>query len=133
MLKTKTILLIFAICFVAITSIQYMRVAQYGLYGSKEQWDKTISIPDDINSSNEIALRNLLIQGENEGWIICFPEQKTCHYTGKGVYDYGAFSKFMQSSDYLGWFFLIMQCALQALLLMVLIGVGFEVIHKYNK
>ena len=112
---------------------QILRVAQYGLYGSQEYWNKTVSIPDDINSPSETALRNLMIQGENEGLIVCFPEQKICHYTGRGYTDYGAFSEWEQSSDYYGWLVLIMKCALQSLVLTVVTSLGYTVFKRYNK
>jgi len=137
MIKSKIFVIIFAICFVILMSAQYMRVAQYGLYGSKEMWEKTMSIPDDINSPSETALKNLLVQGENNGWIKCFPEQKICHYTGKGVYNYGAYSEYIQSSDYLGWLDLIIKSVIQsivlALILTLLIDAGYLVLRKYNK
>jgi hypothetical protein len=133
MIKTKTLVIILTICFGLIMLGQILRVEQYGLYGSQDQWDKTISIPNDINSTDKTELRNLLIEGENEGLIICFPEQQICHYTGKGVRSYGAFSDWEQSSDLNGWLVLIMTSALQSLVLTVLISVGYAVIEKINK
>src|SRR5208337_1740995 len=124
MLRTnKIFVIIFVICFVVIMSGQIVRVAQYGLYGSQESWNKTILIPNDINSVNENAFRNLLNQGENEGLIICFQEQKICHYNGKGDRPYGAFSDWEQSSDLNGWFVLIMKSALQSLIPTIVIYV----------
>jgi hypothetical protein len=108
-------------------------VTQYGLYGSQKYWDETISIPTESNSPDATTLKNLINQGESEGWIKCFPEQKICHYTGKGNYDYGAFSEWEQSSDYIGWLVLIMKSALQALFLTVLISLVYVVIKRYSK
>ena len=129
----KIFVVIFAICFIVLMSGQILRVTQYGLYGSQKYWDKTISIPTESSSPDATALKNLINQGESEGWIKCFPEQKICHYTGKGNYDYGAFSEWEQSSDYIGWLVLIMKSALQALFLTVLISLVYVVIKRYSK
>jgi hypothetical protein len=132
MIKSKTVAIIFAICFIFFMSGQILRVAQYGLYGSEQYWSQTVSIPEDINSPSQTALRNLINKGESEGIITCFPEQKICHYTGKGYLAYGAFSAWEQSSDYYGWLVLIIKCAIQSLIPTVLLSVAYSIIKKHN-
>jgi hypothetical protein len=157
MIKSKIFVIIFAFCFVLLMSGQYIRVTQYGLYGSKEMWEKTV-IPPEINYPNGTSESDAIIkyganasqyliaerefidttkQLEGEGMIKCYPKQNVCHFTGKGVYNYGAYSEFIQSSDYLGWLDLIIKCVIQSivlsLILTLVIDTGYRVLHKNNK
>jgi hypothetical protein len=136
---------------------QYLRVAQYGLYGSKEIWEKTV-IPPEINYPNGTSESDAIIkyganasqyliaerkfidttkQLESEGMIICYPEQNVCHFTGKGIYNYGAYSEYIQSSDYLGWTDLIIKSVVLSiflsLILTLVIDTAYRVFRKNNQ
>lgn len=152
--KLKIFIIIFAICFVLMMSGGIMRVSQYGLYGSKEVWEKTVSIPPGVNYPNGTSEsdaiikygakaseyltveRNLITEikeMETNGFIKCYPDQYICHYTGKGFRPYGSLSDWEQSSDYNGWLSLILTNFISAIILSAFVYLIFEIIQTYKK
>lgn len=151
--KSKVFAIIFVIIFVLMITMQYVRVAEYGLYGSKEIWAQTQIIPSEINypygisESEAISIYGtnaskflsaqkeyitLTKSAESDGIIKCYPEQNLCHFTGKGIYPYGEYSKWAQSSELTGWLAIIITITGSSLILSLIIYVVYGVIEKYQ-
>jgi len=151
--KSKVFAIIFVIIFVLMMTMQYVRVAEYGLYGSKEIWDQIDKIPSDMNypygiseseaiskygsnASKFLTLQNEYItltkSAESDGLIKCYPEQNLCHYTGKGIYPYGEYSKWVQTSELTGWLGIIFTTTFSSLVYSLIIYVVYEVIERYG-
>lgn len=145
--------IIFLIIFTIMIFQQYSRVSTYGLYGSKETWEQTDKFPYEINYPHGLSVReatnkygenaseflkyqsefiNELKAAETNGIIKCYPEEQLCRYTGKGIYPYGEYSKWAQSSELMGWLSVIITALESTLILSLIIYVVYEGIIRYR-